>query len=81
MKLPRDIDGDELASRLSIYGYRVNRQTGSHQRLSAEKDGKIHDLTIPRHKSLRVGTLHAILRDVALHQKKSREEVLQELFG
>ena len=30
MKLPRNIDGDELTSLLSRYGYRVTHQTGSH---------------------------------------------------
>jgi predicted RNA binding protein YcfA (HicA-like mRNA interferase family) len=81
MKLPRNIDGDELASRLLRDGYRITHQTGSHQRLSLEKDGKVHDLTIPRHKPLRVGTLHGILKDVAHTLGKSREEVLADLFG
>lgn len=81
MKLPRNIDGDELAGRLERYGYRITHQTGSHQRLSVEKDGKVHDLTIPRHKPLRVGTLHAVLKDVARSEGKSREDVLSELFG
>jgi predicted RNA binding protein YcfA (HicA-like mRNA interferase family) len=81
MKLPRNIDGDELASLLSRYGYHVTHQTGSHQRLSLEREGKTHDLTIPRHKPLRVGTLHGILKDVAHHQKISREQVIADLFG
>ncbi len=81
MKMPRNIDGDELASRLVRYGYRITHQTGSHQRLSVEKDGTVHDLTIPRHKPLRVGTLHGILKDVARSQAKSREVILAELFG
>lgn len=81
MKMPRNIDGDELASRLVRYGYRITHQTGSHQRLSLEKGGKVHDLTIPRHKPLRVGTLHGILKDVARTLGKSREEILAELFG
>lgn len=69
MKLPRDIDGDERAGLLSRYGYRIVHQTGSHQRLSLKREGVSHDLTIPRHKPLRVGTLHGILKDVAYHQK------------
>ena len=81
MKLPRNIDGDELASRLMRYGYCITHQTGSHQRLSMEKEGKVHDLTIPRHKPLRIGTLHNILKDVARIQGKSREDVLSDLFG
>jgi predicted RNA binding protein YcfA (HicA-like mRNA interferase family) len=81
MKLPRNIDGDELASLLSRYGYRVTHQSGSHQRLSVENEGKTHNLTIPRHKPLRVGTLHGILKDVAHHRKIDREQVIADLFG
>jgi len=81
MKLPRDIDGDELARLLHRYGYSIDHQTGSHQRLSAMVNGKKHDLTIPRHKPLRVGTLHGILKDVADHQKRDLELILRELFG
>jgi predicted RNA binding protein YcfA (HicA-like mRNA interferase family) len=81
MKLPRNIDGDELASLLNRYGYRIDHQTGSHQRMSAVISGKTHDLTIPRHKPLRVGTLHEILKDVAEHQKISRDKIIAELFG
>jgi predicted RNA binding protein YcfA (HicA-like mRNA interferase family) len=81
MKLPRNIDGDELGSLLNRYGYRIDHQTGSHPRLSAVISGKTHDLTIPRHKPLRVGTLHEILKDVAEHQKISRDKIIAELFG
>jgi predicted RNA binding protein YcfA (HicA-like mRNA interferase family) len=81
MKLPRNVDGDELARRLNRYGYNIVHQTGSHQRLSAIISGKTHNLTIPRHKPLRVGTLHEILKDVAEHQKISREQIILDLFG
>lgn len=81
MKLPRNVDGDELAHLLKRYGYRIDHQTGSHQRLSAEIQGKTHDLTIPRHKPLRIGTLHGILKDVAEHQDITIADVVMELFG
>ena len=82
MKLPRDVDGDELARRLSsCYGYCIDHHTGSHQRLSAVISGKTHSITIPRHKPLRVGTLHGILKDIAEHQRSSLEQVVVELFG
>jgi predicted RNA binding protein YcfA (HicA-like mRNA interferase family) len=42
MKLPRNVEGDELARLLSRYGYHIDHQTGSHQRLSANISGKIH---------------------------------------
>ena len=81
MKLPRNVDADELARLLKRYGYRIDHQTGSHQRLSAVINGKTHDLTIPRHKPLRVGTLHGILKDVAEHREIHLVQVIAELFG
>jgi predicted RNA binding protein YcfA (HicA-like mRNA interferase family) len=80
MKLPRDISGRELARSLDKYGYTVTRQSGSHIRLTTHQNGE-HHITIPIHKELRVGTLHAILTDEADHLQISREELVQTLFG
>jgi predicted RNA binding protein YcfA (HicA-like mRNA interferase family) len=60
MRIPRDISGDELARLLKHYGYEVTRQVGSHMRLTTEREGE-HHITIPQHKTLRVGTLNNIL--------------------
>jgi predicted RNA binding protein YcfA (HicA-like mRNA interferase family) len=54
--LPRDVSGDDLAKALAKLGYRVTRQSGSHRRLTTLEHGE-HHITIPRHESLRVGTL------------------------
>lgn len=81
MKLPRNVDGDTLARLLNLYGYRIDHQTGSHQRLTTTVDGKKHDITIPLHKPLRIGTLHRILKDVAVHQGKELAIIISELFG
>jgi predicted RNA binding protein YcfA (HicA-like mRNA interferase family) len=80
VRLPRDLSGDELADLLKRYGYEVTRQTGSHMRLTTMDSGE-HHITIPRHKSLRVGTLSAILRDVSEHIGTSRQELQEALFG
>ena len=80
MKLPRDISGPALAKALARLGYEVTHQSGSHLRLTSHKGGE-HHLTIPRHRRLKVGTLAAILRDVADHARMSREELLERLFG
>ncbi len=80
MKIPRDIGGEELAVLLGRYGYRVTRQTGSHLRLTTLQAGE-HHITIPRHMSLRIGTLSGILRDVADHLGIEREELVASLFG
>ena len=80
MKLPRDISGDELVKALKRFGYRITRQTGSHLRLTTTEPGE-HHVTIPKHKPLRIGTLAAILADIAEHFKISREELIYRLFG
>ena len=80
MKLPRDLSADALVRRLARYGYSVTRQTGSHLRLTTNQGGE-HHATIPAHGSLRIGTLNSILSDVAAHLKKSKEQLMQEMFG
>jgi predicted RNA binding protein YcfA (HicA-like mRNA interferase family) len=80
MKLPRDLSGADLVKALTRVGYRVTRQSGSHIRLTAQTPTQ-HHVTVPAHDSLKVGTLAAILSDVAAHLKISREELLQRLFG
>ncbi|BAS58506.1 hypothetical protein NIES2135_19880 [Leptolyngbya boryana NIES-2135] len=79
MKLPRDLSGLELAKLLEAFGYNIDHQTGSHLRLTTERNGE-HHITIPAHNPLKVGTLSAILRDVADHMGLSRDELLTELF-
>jgi len=79
MRLPRDVGGVELARKLERFGYQVTRQTGSHIRLATEQEGE-HHITIPRHDSLRVGTLSAILREVSDHLGISRDQLAKELF-
>lgn len=56
MRLPRDVGGLELASRLRQFGYEITRQTGSHLRLTSTFKGTTHHITIPRHPSLKIGT-------------------------
>lgn len=80
MKLPRDVSGAQLAKALASLGYRVSRQTGSHIRLSCEQP-KQHHVTIPNHDELRIGTLAAILGDVAEHHGLSRDALVEKLFG
>ena len=81
MKLPRDIGGEELANLLSRYGYHVTRQTGSHLRLTVNRGGRSHHITIPKHSTLRTGALAAILRAVAFQIERGRRAVIDELFG
>ena len=48
-------------------------------RLTTQQGGE-HHVTIPRHSPLRVGTLNAILKDVAQHLELERDELLAELM-
>ena len=79
MKLPRDLSGAQLAKALARVGYSVTRQTGSHLRLTVAKPSE-HHVTVPVHDPLKIGTLAAILSDVAAHQKIARDELLDRLF-
>ena len=78
MKLPRDVSGENLAKALRGLGYGVTRQQGSHLRLATVKNG-YHHITIPKHSPLRVGTLAAILDDVAEHFRITRAELIMML--
>ena len=80
MRLPRDLTGAELVRHLSRLGYRQTRQTGSHVRLTCEGPHQ-HHITIPLHDPLRIGTLSAILSEVAKAQKIERDHLLERLFG
>ena len=79
MKLPRNLSGADLAQAMKKLGYSVTRQTGSHMRLTTQQQGE-HHVTIPCHDPLRVGTLAAILAEVAAHFGLSREELADQLW-
>ncbi|QPN64066.1 type II toxin-antitoxin system HicA family toxin [Synechococcus sp. CBW1004] len=81
MKIPRDLNGVDLAKRLAAYGYVVTRKSGSHMRLSRQGGDQQQHLTIPAHKPLRVGTLRQILKDVASQCGLGLEEVVEAIGG
>ena len=81
MTLPRDLSGDQLVRLLRRYGYEVTRQTSSHIRLTSTRMGKEHHLTVPDHKELRVGTLNAILADIAIYLEMEKAGLVTELLG
>ena len=78
MKLPRDISGLDLARALGQFGYVITRQSGSHVRLTLP-DSPQHHLTVPAHAALKIGTLAAILTEVAARQGTDRAELLRRL--
>lgn len=80
MKLPRDLDADALVRALGRIGYRQTRQVGSYIRLTLPEQPE-HHVTIPHHSPLRVGTLAAVLDDVAGRLGVDRATLLGRLFG
>jgi len=80
MKLPRDINANQLIKNLKPLGYVVTRQTGSHIRLSTEQNGQ-HHITVPQHDPLKIGTLAAILADIAAHFNLSKNELTKLVFS
>ena len=79
MKIPRDVHGGDLIKALRVLGYQFERQDGSHIRVTTQVNGE-HHVTIPHHKTLKVGTLvKGILKPVAAHHRLTVEELLQKL--
>ena len=79
MKLPRDISGRRLVQALCRqWGYRQVHQTGSHIILETDEPSR-HRLSIPDHKTLRIGTLNAALRAVASHKGTTKDRILGSL--
>jgi len=81
VKLPRDLSGAELARLLRQYGYQEIRQSGSHIRVRSSFRGSEHQVTIPGHSPLKVGTLSGILLEIAGYLEISKEVLARELFG
>ena len=62
----RRLSGDEVIAILAQCGFRVHAQKGSHVKLRrVTATGERQTLTIPRHRELDRGTLHAILRQAS----------------
>jgi predicted RNA binding protein YcfA (HicA-like mRNA interferase family) len=78
MRLPRDIDGVQLARALRILDYNVTRQKGSHMRMTTLRDGENHEV-IPAHQPIKTGTLASILKRIAAHHRLTMEELLEML--
>ncbi|MCA1591136.1 MAG: type II toxin-antitoxin system HicA family toxin [Acidobacteria bacterium] len=78
MRLPRDVSGSDLAKALKALGYEVTRQAGKSPAFDFDVNGE-HHVTIPRHNPLRIGTLAAILDEIAMHFGISRDDLLMKL--
>jgi predicted RNA binding protein YcfA (HicA-like mRNA interferase family) len=78
MRLPRDVDGAQLARALNVLGYQVTRQKGSHIRVTTQRGGENHEV-IPAHQPIKTGTLAGILKRIAAHHHLTAEELLEML--
>ena len=78
-KTPRNVSGSDLIKLFSKYGYEVVRQKGSHIRLSRTSGEGTHNLTIPNHNPIKLGTFNAILSDAANQLKISKDDLIGNL--
>jgi predicted RNA binding protein YcfA (HicA-like mRNA interferase family) len=75
MKLPRDLSGREVVDALvRKLDDRVVHEKGSHIVLETDSPSR-QRIVIPDHKSLRLGTLNAILRVVASHKRIDKDQI------
>jgi predicted RNA binding protein YcfA (HicA-like mRNA interferase family) len=78
VKLPRDVSGSELVKALRALGYAVDRQKGSHIRVTTQRDGEHHEV-VPNHSPIKIGTLSTLLKSVAAHHKLTVEDLVRQL--
>ncbi len=75
MKLPRNVSGAALVSAFERVGYSLIRQRGSHMRMHHPGPPR-HLITVPGHRPMRVGTLHALITEVAQMRGLSVDEII-----
>ena len=64
----RQLSGREVVKALGSFGFRVVSIRGSHAKLRrAMVSGEYQTLTIPLHKTLRPGMLHAVFRQACCY--------------
>lgn len=81
MKTPRNLSGNDLIKLLKKkFGYKVTRQVGSHIRCTSFIKDEQHHITIPNHDPLKIGTLSAILEDIANRHNLTKQQLVEKLF-
>jgi predicted RNA binding protein YcfA (HicA-like mRNA interferase family) len=78
MKFPRGVPAERLTRALERLGYAIIRQKGSHLRMR-HSGPPPHTVSIPLHSSLKTGTLHGILSEVAQRRSITIESILDLL--
>lgn len=77
-KTPRNLHGKKLGERLKRLGYFDDFHHGDHFIYTTLEKGE-HHVSIPQHKPMKVGTLSAILKDIARHHGLTVQELLSRL--
>lgn len=80
MRLPRDLTGADSIKRAAKRVTVKCARHGSHVRVACDVPRE-HYVTVPLHDPLRVGTLAAILGDVAAVHGMERDALLERLFS
>ena len=82
MKLPRDLSGHRgrAAARPSLRLPR-DAEPSSHMTVTLTAGGEQHQVTVPRHRDVRIGTLDVIVTDVAGFLGLPKQAVRDTLFG
>ncbi len=68
-KLPRDLPAKKIIAALEKAGFRIDRVSGSHYVLVKENLRTV----VPYHKSVRIGTLKAILNQIEMSVEEFTE--------
>lgn len=71
MKLPRDVNGAQVARALQRLGFVVQRQTGSHLILRRES----RTVVVPQHKPIKPGTLKGVIEQAGLTVEEFVERI------
>ncbi len=58
------VSGDEARRAFESVGWVMQRQTGSHMIL--KRAGRVNALSIPRHRTLKAGTLRSLIRKAGM---------------
>jgi predicted RNA binding protein YcfA (HicA-like mRNA interferase family) len=77
LKLPRDLNGTDLAKSLRQLQFEEKRQTGSHIVLQHLPTGET--ISVPAHRPLKIGTLQGIVKAVCAITGLSRHDVVKFL--
>ena len=71
---------DELIRRLKRFGYRPTRQTGSHIRLTTERNGQ-HHITLPQKRQLTIGKINAVVWEMVRQFGIDRKTLVAQVFA